>query len=281
MESYRLPLLPPLPIKVPHKEKGHFFLDNKDSSCLYGISGRKMIDNMKILNWSKNRPPDLTRIPLIVKSLKKQKYIDGMIYLARDENNNYYCYDGIHRIEALRMLYREEYKIDHRVIIHIIDTYDEDYIEKKFKLLNKCIPVPEIYTEAEHTLHCIELIEYVVGKTFERFSRNFSPSNRPQKIHENRDRMIDKLTEFLQNNIELQYFTKEQLYDLCIKQFNLVMKKLFEMSTKRVKLTQKQRKKCIETQCYLFIYKNWEEKMHDEYYKGTIKIKRGNILSNT
>jgi len=258
---------------IHNKENGFYKIgkkNNDDDSSFVGVSAKNLF-KLTIINWEKNRPPDMTRIPPMIKQFKKQNYVDGYIYLAKDENGVYHCYDGIHRLVALKELYDSSSDIPlyHRCMLHISD-YDENYIEQKFKLLNKCVPVPELYTEASYTLDLKDRVEYVVKQTQQNYPKHFSAKKRPQKIHENRDGMIDKVTEFLQNNKELLRFSKEQLYDMCITQFNNYMKEKINF----VKITKGQRDKCILNDCYLFIEKKWELSLHRCYIFNEIHITR-------
>jgi len=243
-------------------------LINNDNSRIYGLFATDLV-NLEILNWKKNRPPDMTRIPEIIEILKTQNYLDGFIYLFK-EDNKYYCYDGIHRVKALEQYYKiEQHKRScHRLFVHLYNEYDEYTIEKHFKQINKCIPVPEIYTDAAYTLEFKEKVEYIVNTTYKKYPKHFSTSKRPNKVHENRDIMIDKVTSLLQENKLDRMYSKEILFDICIIQFNGLMKKYID----HAKLTEKQKQKCETTGCYIFIDKNWDRLLSKSYVLGKINI---------
>lgn len=230
---------------------------NNDKSKIYGTDSRYLL-SLDIQNWRKNRPPDISRISDIIKTLKKQDYLDGFIYLfsKNGEEGPYYCYDGIHRFLALKKLHEEDPGYNHRIFVHLYDNYDEENIENKFKQINKCVPVPEIYTESSLNLDIKTKVEFVVKKCYKKYRKHFSPSKRPSRPNENRDKMMDKITDFIRDNNLNYKFTKEKLYKICVEDLNQIMKsKYFEHS----KLTSKQREKCIYNNCYLFILKDWEK----------------------
>jgi hypothetical protein len=108
--------------------KGKLLTKCNENTYIYGIT-YQYLKEIQIENWIYNRPPDYTRIPEIIKQLEKQNYVDGFIYLVKYGENKYYCYDGIHRLEALRYLYERNNKINHKIIIHLINNYDEQEIK--------------------------------------------------------------------------------------------------------------------------------------------------------
>ena len=241
--------------------------NNKDGSKIYATTGKELI-KLNIKNWNKNRPPDRSRIPEIIDLFNQKEYIDGFIYLFKCKDI-YYCYDGIHRLEALREYYNNYSNIkNHKVFVHIFMKYNEYKIEEKFKQINKCIPVPEIYTEAAYNLDFKDKVLFIVDKTYEDFQQHFSSSKKPHKIHENRDCMVDKITSFLEKYDLVRYHTKDQLYDLCIIQFNdYMLNNYFE----KIDLSLRQKTKCIENKCYLFISKDWINLLENFYSKNILK----------
>ena len=61
------------------------------------------LKNINIKRWQCQRPPDSLRINAITNHIKREKCVDGIIYVYYDKSQNcFLCYDGLHRIEALR-----------------------------------------------------------------------------------------------------------------------------------------------------------------------------------
>lgn len=62
---------------------------------------RGQYDYLKtIKNWSKNRPPDETRVEDIKVSLIKRQptHSDGIVLVWDNPNGSLECFDGIHRL---------------------------------------------------------------------------------------------------------------------------------------------------------------------------------------
>ncbi len=153
-----------------------------DGSTLY-MTNWDDLSQYDIRNWRLNRPHDETRVPDIMKQLKTQEYVDGIIYMCRDRNG-LICYDGIHRIESLKTLYQMDSTHTHTMLVHLIPEYDEAKIRDKFDSLNKCIPVPEIYSSAHRELDNKKLVEDIVKYFTSTYPEMFKPTKRPNLPHE-------------------------------------------------------------------------------------------------
>ena len=78
-----------------------------DNKSLYIINDLSKID--LIQNWKYNRPPDKCRVNEIKEYIQKNNDTDGLILIAELNNEclSYYCYDGIHRLTAIKELKNE------------------------------------------------------------------------------------------------------------------------------------------------------------------------------
>lgn len=260
----------------------------KDDSELYFCSWREIKNNnIQIKNWENNRPPDETRIPKILKKIRDFDYVDGIIYLAYNQQKNiYYCYDGIHRITSLTQLYTNNLNnppnniyinitnydditniMNHNIILHII-PYDEDSIMMKFNMINKCIPVPEIYTKKDREQDIKNMLIKVIEYFMLNYKEYFTHSKHPNIPNENRDRMMDKLysgvIERYHNDIGEKYtkYSKDNYKKLIdeLLEFN-TYRKANDVKVLR-KLTSKQIEKCEKKAFYLFISKDWENSFY-------------------
>ncbi len=218
------------------------------------------LKKLNIKNWGKNRPPDICRIPQICEQLKKQTYIDGIIYIFKNKNKEWICYDGIHRLTALYTLDSQatlnkhnEKTNNYNIIVDVVNVYNELYISHKFKKINMCVPVPELYTAAEQELTLRNNIENTCNYFQTKYKVHFSPNKNSNKPNENRDAMIQKLTEYFKE-IENNNLTDEKMIGI-INDFNNKMKDSYHI--KKSKITKRMKDKCEKTGCYLFIYKNW------------------------
>lgn len=230
--------------------QGKTLRENKDGSQLYGISWNTL-SKINISNWEFNRPYDTTRIPEIVEQLKKQDYVDGIIYLAKKEDD-IICYDGIHRIEALKQLQ----KSNHRMVVHFYPFYNEQIIKNKFETLNKCVPVPELYTSAHKELNMKNSIEQIVKHFYNRYYPMFKPSPRPNIPHENRDNFTNKIQNIIEQ-LDLYHMTSHEFIDR-MENYNMYLRN--NETENKNKITKNQLEKCIYNNFYIFIAKDWDSR---------------------
>lgn len=253
-------------------------IKNNDGSHIYKIKWN-ILSQYNITNWHLNRPYDKVRIPEIAEQLKKQNYVDGIIYLSFYKKNKIICYDGIHRIEALKYLYTNENtitnnentitnnntnnvfnnNINHTLIVHYYPSYNETFIKNKFESLNKCIPVPELYTISHKELNTKNLIEDIVKYYTKKYTNLFKPTSRPNIPHENRDNFTDKIL-YIINELELHNIIFDDFITLFC-EFNNYMRDLII----KFKLSKNQIDKCNNYNCYLFIQKDWDNKFISFY----------------
>lgn len=242
---------------------GNVLSVNSDGSQLCAIRWSKL-SKYEIVNWVLNRPYDINRLPQIIRDLETQDYIDGVIYLTC-LGGRLICYDGIHRIEALKLI---DTKIDHKIFIHYYPVYDEKLIKQKFESINKCLPVPEIYTDAHKELDIKKKIVDIVKHFTEKYSNMFKGTKRPNMPHENRDAFTDKMYELVKE-LDIQEFCTEKIINL-VEQFNELMRSKKQF----LKMTPKQIKKCDENECYIFSRRDWKRVMTVSYYNSHINMKR-------
>ena len=243
-------------------ENCKLLFENNDVSELYGAL-RKKFDFNKIKNWEFNRPPDMIRIPEIKAQFENQDIVDGFIYLF-NKDGDLFCYDGIHRIEALKTI---ESDINHRIFIHYYPDYNEDVIKKKFKMLNKCVPVPDLYTRAHKELDKKNLIENIVRFAITEYKSMFKPTNRPNLPHENRDNFTNKIHHVIET-LELTYEETKKL----LLEFNMYIKN--EQPSFLKKLSEKQINKCKTYDCYIFTTRNWDSNLIKYYYRFKVKNRK-------
>ncbi len=203
-----------------------------------------------IQNWEKNRPPNLQRIQEIGQAIQRQGYTDGILYLFRFAKDVYMCYDGIHRFEALRGLPETH---NPRLLVHYVDEYNEEWVERKFKQLNKCIPVPELYTESQHQLEHIRLIQSAVDHVLHQYPKIFTISARPRTPNQSRDVLTDQISELVEH---VRLNDKNAVCGL-LDRWNTYMRRSIETTPSACSLSPKQVDKCRKTRCFMFASKDW------------------------
>jgi hypothetical protein len=256
---------------IPATKKLH---ENSDGTGIYSCKFSDISD-LSITRWKMNRPHDPTRIPEIVSNIQHQDYVDGIIYLVASniEGCDLWCYDGLHRLEALKEYKVMGGKIDHTIIVHFAPVYNERQTYIKFCDLNRCVPVPLQYvSEGQNTTKVNESkvnIEEIASYMLEKYKKMFKPSKRPNVPHENRDSFMDKLNEIISvNNMPSK---KETIIDV-LEQYNKIAKNLNHTH----KLSSKQRDKCRENDCYIFARRDWHTHIMKMHTQNLIKCRRIN-----
>lgn len=211
----------------------------------------KRFKNINIRRWQCQRPPDSIRITDIVKYIKREKYVDGIIYLYYDKKDDcFYCYDGLHRTQALRLLIKENYPIDLNIMISVRRNVNQGDIMEHFNSLNKCIPVPDIYVGVRNA-NIITTVESVVNQYVDRYPQHFSTSRNPNAPNENKDRMKDRIKHIIekQDNDDL----------ICENNLISILETLNEHIRNNIprKCSKNQIDKCITSGFYLFLHKEW------------------------
>lgn len=217
------------------------------------------LKSVKIDNWEMNRPPDMERIPHIQSSMRWQSYADGIVYLSINKTGDgYICYDGIHRLTAVKKLKEQK-----DVIIDLILTYSEEKIITRFRQLNSCQPVPDIYTKSERDLQKKKTIEEVVKAVRSKCPGHFSGSANPNIPNENRDAFINKLTDLEERTDQLTSISKIEHWIKYLNDLNDFARE--NLGVLAPKLKQSQLTKCDTSKWYLFAVKNWHIVVVDRY----------------
>lgn len=217
--------------------------------------------SLPIDNWEYNRPADMIRCREIARYIcRKRSEMDWLLYIFLD-GERFKVVDGIHRLNALRMIRMEDERKDlisgmefgevgwvwgKYVLVSLRRNCTLGDLVDLFQSLNKSNPVPDLYLEGS-VGYKRDLIERVVVEWQGRYGSHFSGTVRPQVPNINRDRFIEIL---------------DMIYEKCgINKGNghLLGEKLEEMNMRvkngQIKCSMKAREKCEMTGCYLFLLK--------------------------
>ena len=178
-----------------------------EKNSIYRCLSDVLIKNTKI--WEHNRPPDSLRIKEIAKRIEIVKYVEGWLWLAKrtfqetaGEAYNYICYDGQHRLEALKVLAKENKYFP--VIVHISCNFSDEEIAGKFEAINKAVPVSLCYTENTkiETQDIKSIVECLVNKMCKEWPNCVSSSKYPKRPNFNIDVINNSLYQFLKDYLE-------------------------------------------------------------------------------
>jgi hypothetical protein len=240
--------------------------NNDDGSMILRITWEKL-SNYNLINWRLNRPVDKTRLNEIIYQMRLHKLVDGIIYIVKTGENRYECFDGIHRIEALKRMSKKYDCKNYGILIHYYPEYNEQQIRNRFETLNKCVPVPDVYTSTTRELEKERAVRSVAVELQKRYTKCFSASSRPRVPNENRDNLMNKISDILDII---------NIYDINIiinmfEQFHDIMR--IDVINGIHKITRNQLNKCSRYNCYLFAKKDW-----CSYFKKLIE--NGTIIQN-
>jgi hypothetical protein len=250
------------------KEKlGHDTVINQDNSMFYITTYEKLASKFRIENWNGNRAPDSARIPLITKTLYRNNHVDGMMYLAIFNDTTLVCYDGMHRLTALKKMYsRTSRPLYHTVILNILPIYDEVFINIKIRELNECKPIHTIDGDEGHRLR--KKCEHIAERFKQTYKNMFSGSSRPRLPNTTRDIFVEKISKVI---IELKLEnTDDELIIKLIQNYNDYA--IDNKSQFTRKLNQSAKTKCDRNECYIFAINNWDSAIIDTYNNGNIDM---------
>jgi len=164
--------------------KDAFVMDSGDHT-LYAIPVSKLA-SMDIHTWSRNRPADEGRVAEIRGQHIASGHVDGTIRLAFTRGEGLVCYEGNHRRLALTD------NIE-RVLVDILWDVSQERIIEEFRLINKAVPVSELYTEVDMDSAARHKIEEFVRGWCIKYKAFVSASPRPNRPQFNRDMFTQEL----------------------------------------------------------------------------------------
>lgn len=172
-----------------------------------------LLNSRNIRNWERNRPPDMLRCKEIAQFIyTKQKDIDTMIYVSyNNKDQKYDILDGIHRYTALKIIKEHNSKpldlicpsefgyennatwlYNQYILVNIYFNLDQGEKMSIFENLNKCQPVPELYSKNNDNGKK-EIIETVYNEWSRKYKKHFSSSSNPILGNTNRDKFVSLL----------------------------------------------------------------------------------------
>lgn len=135
-------------------------------------------------------------------------YVDGVIYLANIENEGLVCYDGNHRRCALMNLPK-----NYKVIINILENPTFEVLKEKFRSLNICVHVTELFLNPENKDTHQDMLTKIMDVTeyfcsIWKSHRKTSPN--PKRPNFNRDSLQSKIVYIIETeNKSINELTKE------------------------------------------------------------------------
>lgn len=231
------------------------------------IKVRELLNSQNIRNWEKNRPPDMIRCKEIAQFIyTKQKEMDTMLCMSyNNKDKKFDILDGIHRYTALKIIKEHNSRpldlicpndfgsgnnanwlYEQYMLVNLYFNLDQGEKMSVFENLNKCQPVPELYSR-NNDQNKRDIIETVANEWMRKYKKHFSSSSNPNLGNTNRDKFISLL-----DTIYEKYSVDNVDY----------LKSLLDNANTRLSLnipseaTVAMRLKSKESGCFLFLIKN-------------------------
>jgi len=200
------------------------------------------------ITWKYNRSINDNKVTQIKEYIYDKSILDTMLYFYID-CNNLICYDGNHRLQALKELYIKNETLNIKVICHIMTPKTNNIdieIRDHFVILNLNTPIPDINTDIINSLDNMvkttnmnirnDTIEEVFLEYKKRYKPFCMPSNKPKKPNFNDTTFKDLCHGFYFEN-------KNELVNILIQRNN-------DNKTRQMK--EKEKIKCDRYDFYLF-----------------------------
>lgn len=153
--------------------------------------------NLGANKWSMQRPADDARVTEIRAGIAGAGDVGGILCMAWHPAEKLVVYDGQHRWKALLGIETSDIK----VFVEVMWDATEEEIVAAFKTANACVPVSELYLDAEAKDVRPEIADLVVRicNKFRDFVSTVKKPNRPQF---NRDGLTDELYDIWSTTFE-------------------------------------------------------------------------------
>jgi hypothetical protein len=240
----------------------------------------------KIYNWECNRDPDYIRIPTIAKNIyeTRRNPIKTIFYVNYNfKTDKFELIDGCHRFKALEMLLSLSYnngKIiednlrneNNDEIAEWFDNYNIDWLLNDYIIAHVCFQAsitdlqnlreninlsqPMTYRKNPVFDEKYQVINQLADNYQVRYKKNFSDSNNESYLKTNGMTNRNKFIELLSILYD-KYNIDVNRIGILQQHLNSANDKLYnDVIEGRIKCSEKTKKRCDETGCYLFIYKN-------------------------
>ena len=163
-----------------HAVFGRLLMGYNPKEKLYLCNSKNLEKNVSM--WNYNRPPDDKRVKELSDYIKKNKRIDGIIYVAQ-LGDIYMCYDGNHRREACKLV-----KNSYPVLVELLLNPSHDELCNKFQALNSSVPISELYNDPnKYSDNTKLLVLQIVDRMCKTWPSHQVTSKNPRRPNFNKD----------------------------------------------------------------------------------------------
>lgn len=214
---------------------------------------------LPIENWKHNRPPDEFRVAEIEEYITEpdNEILQPLYIHYNSKIGIYEVLDGIHRYSAMKNVKDILPISDKLVFVHLFVDLTYGNLIDIFQNLNKTLPVPELYmSSAEDNLNQKLIIQEVVNEWKNKYKGHFSNSNNYTSPNINDTSFTNILCELYTSHTVRN---KAKLLQLIERANNNIKAYIIANVPSKeipIKFSDKQKKKCFDSGCYLFLYKD-------------------------
>lgn len=246
-------------VKINHQLRVNIITQYKENHLL----GSCLIDDIIKFRWSRwkyNRSPDMVRVAEIIEYIERGNSIDWLLYFiyssnSKDKMASLFVYDGLHRMTAITEYIKQfEKQQDVRcplrnciILISIRINPTDGEILDAFESINKSVPM---YVMPYWDIKRKEIIEKVVEKWQNKYTRHFKPTLRTNIPNINRDAFIDIVSK-LYDHYDINEDGKK--LERVLNRINNYMKDINVLPNNTY--SEKALDKCKGTGCYIFLVK--------------------------
>jgi hypothetical protein len=215
--------------------------------------------DLPIENWKHNRPPDEFRVAEIVEYIIEQdnEILQPLYIHYNSKIGVYEMLDGIHRYSAMKNVKGNPLISDKAVFVHLFVDLTYGKLIDIFQNLNKTLPVPELYMNpAQDNVNQKQIIEEIVKEWKKNYKGHFSNSNNytiPNINDTSFTNILSDLYTSYKVRSKAKLLERIERANTNIKAYIIADDALDEIP---IKFSDKQKKKCRDSGCYLFLYKD-------------------------
>jgi hypothetical protein len=148
--------------------------------------------------WSYQRPVDDARVADIAAGINEEKDVHGIIAMAWHPEENLVVYDGQHRWKALECITPGSVEDDEiKVFVEITWDATQDEITQRFKRVNNCVAVSELYMQGASADEQLAADQSEISAWMAAFCKKHrefvSTNGKPKRPQFNRDTFTEEI----------------------------------------------------------------------------------------
>lgn len=167
-------------------------------NCVTYLMPHSVLLGLDVKPWSYQRPVDDARVADIAAGIKEENDVHGIIAMAWHPEENLVVYDGQHRWKALESLPPGSVEDDEiKVFVEITWNATQDEITQRFKRVNNCVAVSELYMQGASADEQLAADQSEISSWMAAFCKKHrefvSTNGKPKRPQFNRDTFTEEI----------------------------------------------------------------------------------------